>query len=100
MTEERIIGPNGETWQEPPPNSPVQMKPGGLDLFSGRAGGYVRDDEERMKQNFGSVQLMLTFLPQQSTPFHGAGARLHMGLCQCGHYTACGAQITTGDPAD
>jgi hypothetical protein len=23
-------GPNGETWQEPPPNSPVQAKPGWL----------------------------------------------------------------------
>jgi hypothetical protein len=32
MSEERTIirGPNGETWQEPPPNSPVQMKPGWL----------------------------------------------------------------------
>ena len=30
MSEERTIirGPNGEVWQEPPPNSPVQAKPG------------------------------------------------------------------------
>jgi hypothetical protein len=25
-----IRGPNGEVWQEPPPNSPVQAKPGWL----------------------------------------------------------------------
>jgi hypothetical protein len=32
MSEERTIvrGPNGEVWQEPPPNSPVQAKPGWL----------------------------------------------------------------------
>jgi hypothetical protein len=30
MSEERIVGPNGEVWEPPPPNSPVQMKPGWL----------------------------------------------------------------------
>jgi hypothetical protein len=27
-------GPNGETWQEPPPNSPVQAKPGYICSYS------------------------------------------------------------------
>jgi hypothetical protein len=32
MSEELTIvrGPNGEVWEPPPPNSPVQMKPGWL----------------------------------------------------------------------